>query len=351
MIKHIFFLILLVSCATNIKNFEKYEKSPLLELEEMPSKEQVNNSLPRVVIVAEKPELEHVAKTNAHNVVKNSLTTLLETQMFASVVERNDNEAIAKEMKIAEFEGKPLSGMSSVDYVIKVDVSTITFSRQHKTNFAAVAANVGTTVAIAGASSRNNGGIYFAGANPNLSTTQYEYTSSIDGTIKIYEIPSMKMLKIIPLKATASESEVASTTSGFNAGFISFTDQKPIDSKSEDGNLAYEAIQDAIDNAIPEVKRFIKKSAYILEKRVYQSKAIYAINRGSNQGFRAEDKLSIYRIESERNNLTDEDDSVEQLVCKGVVAKNTLQKERGWAVFDSKCQDKIRLGDKASVEY
>jgi hypothetical protein len=43
-------MFVLASCNVKIKNFEKYSKAPLLQLEEMPSKEEIKKIMPRVLI-------------------------------------------------------------------------------------------------------------------------------------------------------------------------------------------------------------------------------------------------------------------------------------------------------------
>jgi hypothetical protein len=343
MIKKLLIILLLVSCATKIKNFEKYTKAPLLELEEMPEKAQIDAHLPRVLIVAEEPNIENIAEINAHNLIKNNLTTLFESEKFASVVERIDNNEAVKEMKIAEFEGKPIETLKSVDYVININISNATFSSNYSADYAAI---VGMMALTASQNNNSNNSYY----TPSVPQAQYKYTASIDGLIKIYAIPSMKILKAIPIKATVKEKEAATVSSGAVIGAISLQSNQLIAVKDKDLNLSYKAIQKAMKNVVPEIKRFIQKSGYILEKRTLDDKAIFSINRGTNHGFKSQDKLSVMRTFTEPNPLTEEEEESDREICKGKVS-DRISSNRAWVVLDESCQSEIKMGDKSLVLY
>lgn len=338
-----FLLIALLSaCTTKIKQFHQYEKVPLLELEHMPTKEDVDVSLPRILLIASKPTLKEIAETNAHQVVKNRIITILESQKFASIVERNKNKKILQEQTIAEFEGKSGESLKSVDYILEINIANITFSRTHKTVIDPLEMMLfATSVAMTNGNTNASIG----------SSTKYEYTSAIDGIIKIYAVPKMNIIATLPLNGLAKSNELASVDSNVSLGLIRMNVGDNIKSKAKDSNLTYKAINKAIANMIPQLKKFLKKEAYILEKRQLKNKVIFAINHGKDQEFKSQDRLTIIREVVNTNPLTDEDEALEEEVCNGIIAKNTIFKKRSWVLFDESCSSKIRLGDKVFVQY
>lgn len=342
-ISFIIFLIFLPSCAVKIKNLEQYTQSPLLELEEMPSKEEINSSLPRVLFIAEKPNAEKLGETNAHIVIKNDLESLLSSKKFASIVEREKSDAFKEEMSIAEFEGKNIPSIQSVDYIFEVSISDVTFSSKHSLD----AINIGAELLLFAAANSKNQEITYT---PSLPKTKYKYTSIVDGNIKIYKIPSMELIKTVPLHAQVTDSEVASTGSGIKVGIINIDTSQPIDAKKDDSNLVYKAIKLAIKNATPEIKSFLNKKGYIMAKKTLKNNAIFQINRGKDDGFDSQNKVQIMRYTAETNPLTEEEDTIAQKICEGVVT-NQISENRSWVIFEKDCQENIRLGDKVTVLY
>ena len=48
---------------------------------------------------------------------------------------------------------------------------------------------------------------------------------------------------------------------------------------------------------------------------------------------------------------TQEEEFAQKVVCRGTVAKNGLQESFAFVIFEKSCQNAIRLGQKAFVEY
>ena len=98
------------------------------------------------------------------------------------------------------------------------------------------------------------------------------------------------------------------------------------------------------------MKKFFKKKAFVAEKRVLKNKVIYLINKGTEDDFSSQKKVYIIRILTERDPLTDEEQTSEENVCVGTVSDKAFAKS-SWVVFDKECQEKVRLGDKAVILY
>lgn len=311
---------LMSSCSVRIKNFDEYQKAPLLQLERMPTKEELAIVLPRIVVTSDEAASEVVKRSNAENIICSNLISILEEEKFANIVERERSEIISKEIAIAEMEGKMMN-IESVNYVVKVVINDITFSSSP----------------------------FFIPATKNRPARQgYRYSSHIDGVLKVYSVPTMKIVKTIRFQGRAAKSEDASSTT-INIG--RFGINAPQAGKDYDSELIYKAVQKAVRKVMPEMKSFLKKKAYIMEKRVLKEKAIFAINRGYENGIRSQNKLLVSRQTQEINPLTQEEEVGIEKICRGIVAKNTLEDIRAWVVFDEKCHKKLRLGDEAYVQY
>ena len=325
-------LSILTSCSVKIANFEKYQKAPLLELETMPTKEEINTKLPRVIIVAEKSETNNAEATNAQNLIKNNFLTALQANRYANIVERFDSESIQKEIKIAELEGKSTDSLSSVDYIINIGMPNVTFSRDAQEDILYLA----TSAAY--------------GQFPTSRPMVYEYNSIVDGIAKLYEVPSLKIAKVIAIKGSHSEREKATTSSGARIGNFAVESNTAIASKEKDDNITYKAIQKAAGKAVNEMKQFFKKKSFISEKRTLDSKAIYSLNRGTDDDFKSQTKVAVIRTVEHTNSLTDDEEMTEETICTGIVS-NKVSEKLSWIVFDDKCQEKLRLGDKATIVY
>lgn len=326
----VFILFFLAACDVKIKHFDKYQKVPLLELENMPSKEQIKHALSRVLITQTEPANDDIRKSNAHNLIKNDIIELLQEGKFANVVERKEGSAVTKEVKIAELEGKGSGGIASVDYILEVDVTNVTFSRQ----------NI-----------RQPGMVITSGVTGLANTDVYQYTSTVEGVIKIYQLPKMNIVKTIDLRGIYIESE-QSTAGGTTVATrgIAVQTSDTILSKEYDSNITYRAIKNAVYNATPELKNFFKKHGYVLEKRAYKKNNIFALNIGSESGVNSQDKIAISRKKEIQNPLTEETEEVSEEICKGTISDKVFQ-NRSWAVFEKKCQSKIYLGDRAEILY
>lgn len=346
MLKKVFFMIILSSCAVKIKDFDKYQKAPMIQVENMPTKEQLAVSVPKIIISTKKPTNELAAKINAQDIIKNRLTFVLNEKKFASIVERKFNDDIQKEKKIAELEGKLNDSLKSVDYILEIDVTNIAFSSKLKTGVDPLK----LSLAIAATANQNN---QYSSVNnlSNATNQQYEYTATVDGVINVYQTTSMELLKTLPLKSTVKSSELASINSNLSSGIVNINIADKINAKEYDSNLISKSIEKAIASIIPDVKTFLKKRAYILEKRVFEKNTIYSINIGSLNGVESQDKLSITRQESEMNAITNEEEVINNNICNGIVAKNTIFESRAWVVFEKSCHEKIHLGDAANFIY
>ena len=332
MLKSLLILAILTSCSVKIKNFEKYQKAPLLEVENMPTKEDLARKTPKIIILTEKQESEKSDEAKAQNTIKNSLIKELQSKQYANIVERFDSKSIQNEIKIAEIEGKSSQLISSVDYIIEVGIPNITFSRKNEEDVLYMTASAAY------------------GHIPANRPIIYNYSSVVDGIIKLYEVPSLKIAKVITINGSHSEREKATTGSGVRIGNIAIENNTLAPSKEKDENITYKAIQNATTNAIREIKQFLKKKGFISEKRTLKNKTIFSINRGKTDDFLPQTKIAIIREVEKHNDLTNEDEKSEEIICTGTISDKSFE-TISWAVFEKQCQNLINLGDKVTIVY
>ena len=317
-------ILTLSSCAVKVANFEKYQKAPLLELENMPTKEELANSAPKLIVIAEKSQEANPEELKAQATIKNNLITELQSKKYATIVERVDSNAIQQEIKISEMAGKSSIGVIPADYILNISTPTLSFSSE-------VSEQYPIAIALAG------------GTTQRAPEALYLYKASVNSSAKLYSLPALKMEKVIEFTGNVSQKEKVQKTDSFWNAQIK-------DAKTSDANMMLKATQDAAYKATLELKKFFKKKAFVSEKRVLKNKVIYLINKGAEDDFSSQKKVAVIRIVTERDPLTDEEQTNEENVCIGTISDKAFAK-LSWVVFDKKCQGKIRLGDKAIILY
>lgn len=348
--KALIFLLFLGSCGVQIKNFEKHEKAPLLHVHNMPSKEEVKKALPSVVVVANVPSQKEALAVNAHKIIQSEIIETLQNEKFANVFQREKSKEIQDELTLVSFEGKQAEDLRSANYIVEIDVNSLSFSRKTKNSINPVALVLLGAVAILEEKS-DSGYRGTAQLAPSVQNTKYEYTSNISGAIKIHKLPNISLVKTLPLEASITTSELASIDSTVSSAFFSATVAEKIASKEMDTTLFQDVVKLSVANVLPQIKKFLQKKAYILEKREYKKSTIFKINRGKSDGIKPLDKITIKEEFSEINPLTQEEEFAQKVVCRGTVAKNGLQESFAFVIFEKSCQNAIRLGQKAFVEY
>ena len=105
----------LFSCATTIKNFDDYQKSPLLQSEFMPTQKALQKSLPSVVIFDFETSNENAKKISAITVVENSLSEILISNKLIQIRNKNlKHVEKAYRLKICGVNDKILKSYSFV---------------------------------------------------------------------------------------------------------------------------------------------------------------------------------------------------------------------------------------------
>lgn len=308
----------LASCATTIKNFDMYEKAPILNTEFMPSKSDFEKKVPSVVIFDFTTSDQNAIKINANKFVEDYISELLIKNKMAEVQDRKNLKKLQDEIKLSELYGSKKSEIKAVDYAIDGSITNLTFDSEF----------IGPSYNTEGDLVRRAG---------------YEYTSTIQGFIKIYEVPSLKVVDTISFSGSAYKYEEAA---GMKIWKIRTIDP----AKSFDQELIKEATRSAMARNNYKIKSFFAKSGFILEKRTLKDKTIFLISIGYEDGIRQDDRIDIYQRYSTLNPITGEEAVSTKLIATGKVADKTEEKFT-WIVVDGKKASTIKLGDIAKVNY
>lgn len=313
------------SCATTIKNFDSYNKSPLLQSEFMPNSHALEKKLPTVVIFDFQTESANAKRIGATSIVSDYLTSVLISGKLAEVQDRKNLSALEDEIKLAEISGNSKgSTVKAVDFAIEGSIANVTFSSE-----------------FVRASYDSNGKM--------IEPDSFYYTATAQGFIKIYELPSLRVIETIPFSGIAKNSEDAKSASSLQIG--RFKASGKVEGKNFDDTLAKEAVRNAISKTTNKFKSNFAKTGYIMEKRVLGENTIFLVNLGFSDGIKQNDKLQISQKYSELNPLTGTEEISIRNIGYGIVADKTEDKKTWIVVKDKNTASKIRLGDAVKVLY
>lgn len=252
------------NCTAKISNFNQYQKEIIPTSQNVPNEEDLKSIKPKVVVfdfnVGDNSYAKHsnIGRSLAVN-VENYLTN----QKTIELIDRKVAEKLKDEIVLSQLKNIEASynGPQVADYAISGDISKSGYKR------------------------------------------------GVSGSLKIYEIPSMRVVE--------------------NFAFSGIAD---------DG-------KDAINNISPKIKNFFSKKAYILEKKSLNGKAIFKISQGSNDGIDNSMKFNIINKTQSYNSITKNTQVEKRIIATGKVS-NIIGPDSSWIVLDkTEYNNQIRLGD------
>lgn len=329
--KYLILILLTASCATKIKDFDKYQKQFLSKSEFLPSKENLENKPPKIVVFTLDENGNEVAKQAQIGVtIANNVENVLAQNRLGELVDRNANAKLQKEIALAEMNKTgSYKGPKVADYAISGAISNAGFSSKYSSGSTFVNPKSGQIVSI---------------------PPKYTYSSDVAGNLKIYELPSLTVIETIEFSGHRSRSENVRQDGGLNLGGMQIGG-KQIEGANRDDSLVRKAGEDAIANAIVDIKNALAKKGYILEKRTLDKKTIFKISLGSDDGIKQDDKFEVmgqYEIE---NAITNESEIERRIIGSGTVA-DKIDPRSAWVIIDDEKQaESIRLGDTVKMKY
>lgn len=329
-IKNLAILLLVISCAPRIKNFDDYQKQFLSKTEFMPSKENLENAPPKIVVFAlDENENQVASQAQLGNSIANNIENILAKNRLAELVDRKAATKLQKEIALAEMKKTgSYKGPKVSDYAVSGTISNAGFTSKY-----------------------SSGGIYYTKQTGLVTTPpNYKYSSDVAGNLKIYELPSLTVVDTIEFSGKKTRTENVQQAGGVSLGALQIGGEKAKGADRDD-SLVRKAGEDAIDNIIIDIKNAFAKKGYILEKRTYDDKSVFKINLGSLDGLKHGDKFEIVGQYQSQNAITDEMEVEKRIIAYGTVT-DKIDPKTAWVVIDdSKKADAIRLGDSVKMKY
>jgi hypothetical protein len=164
----------------------------------------------------------------------------------------------------------------------------------------------------------------------------YNYTASVSGILKIYAIPSMKILKTIEFSDNTSRRE--------DSRFLG-NNHRPLDA----AGMINKAGRSAIHSTRHDFKNFLAPKGYIMEQRDDGSTTIVHVSIGSADGLETGEDVEIFTVRSTINPFTDEEEVQSVKIADGIIS-NKLTEHRAWIIIKDKTQE-IKMGDYVKASY
>ena len=302
-------------CATKIKDIAAYREAPMSEVEVMPTPEQLQGKRVKVIVFE-----------TDDNAVKNRLpgaglvkTRKIEDTLSGSsveIVDRNLAVKLRDEVAFAEAKGGSASSYTGPEVASFAIRSFLT--------------DVGAGSSYTPASS------YCDKKGKCYTSPHYcRYTGTATGGLRVYEIPSLRLVKSFSLKGSSSTSE----------------NDYCRDNNDVMVNMSRQAVEDTVHSSRADLKNMFAPKGYVVEKRVKDSKVIFKVMVGRVLGAQSQDSLTFYTLRKNENRLTKKVEQEEVPIATGVIS-DQIGDDYAWIVPDDLDKaNKIRLGDFVKVVY
>lgn len=326
MIKNILLLIistLLTACGTSshIKDFDVFEKRPLVKAAIMPSKTQLSRDRARVVVLDISDDDIKLAKNSSLGITLRKKIEVTLAEAGIDVIDRKLASALKKELMLAEMKGvHEYKGPEVADYSITGDVIAVNFSSSYT--------KASTWVDKKGKS--------------HYSPPRCRYSVELEGHLKIHALPSLRMVETIKLKETESRShEVTSRYSG----------KCPAYSQAQLNNLVTETGIEAIKDSEVKLKNNFAPQGYITEARFNDDINIFKITIGNLVGIKEGQIANVIQLFKNEDILTGKTNIEETKIASALVSNNVGNKYSWIIIDDADKAKKIRLGDTVKIHF
>jgi hypothetical protein len=303
-------------CATtNISNFDAFQPHPLEKASLMPSEDALNGGKLKVVVFALDETGNRVAR-EAHLGLSmaGNIEALISEKGGTEIIDRNAAAKLQQEIALAEMsKAGSYEGPRIADYALSGNITDAGFSKRF----------VEATQSV-----DKKGRVY-------RTSPGFRYTADVAGTVKIYELPSMKVVKTISLKDNKSRSEETRSSQNY---------------LDRDDELVRGAGADAVNAVRTEMQNFFAKKGYILDERVADSTNIVQVSLGAEDGVKQGDTCEIFTYKEFRNNITGKKSYEKVKVCEAKVT-NLVADKTAWLTLPGDYAARIRLGDEVKVVY
>jgi curli biogenesis system outer membrane secretion channel CsgG len=326
------FLILLASaCSSKISNFGSYLPQEFPKTSFMPNPETVQGKAPKVVVFElDNGENEVAKQADLGESITVALENVLTQNRLAQLVDRKAAKKLEKEIVLIEMNKTgSYKGPEIAEYAISGSIGNAGFTSKYSSGMVLPTFTGGITRV----------------------PPSFKYISDVSGNIKIYELPSMKVIENIEFAGKKTKKEQVKTNNNISiGGIIEFGGQKSEGLKRDDGLVRNAGIE-AIDNISFILKNFFAKKGFISEKRVLKNKVIFKISVGRSDGVKAGDRFEVIGKYETFNALTGEDEIESRIIASGKVA-DRIDLKSSWVLIDDEDSvNLVRLGDLVRFKY
>ncbi len=164
----------------------------------------------------------------------------------------------------------------------------------------------------------------------------YIYKASVSGILKIYAIPSMKILKTIEFSDNVTRSE--------DSRFYGHQHYP-----SDVSGMLLTAGASAIHATRHTFKNYLAPKGYIMEQRIHDDERIVQVSIGKADGLVTGNEVDVYTTVSSINPFTDEQEIQSYKIATGIVS-DQLSEHRAWIILEDYTQEP-KLGDYIKAVY
>lgn len=303
---------LLPGCATKVdKNI--FHDIVLKEGEILPGKNQLKQEQAKIVVLETEKRLTHANGDQLGEVFAIAIEKEL-NETGVNVVDRKLSSLLSNELKLAELNGVgSYTGPQVAQYAIRGQINSADYAVTKSAQL-----------------------ISRLFKNKNDIPVHFDHKVKVGGTIKIYELPSLRLLTAINVSGSANEN-----------------DSEAGENQATATTLLKTAINHAINDQSHELKNFFAPKGYIVEHRANATQSMFKVLMGREQGAKPGSNIVIYSLRRKSNDaLSGGKVPIEEIqVAQGTIS-DRVSDTVSWVVVDDKdSSGKVRLGDYVKVKY
>jgi hypothetical protein len=317
-----YFLILLTllttGCAstTEVNNFNQYQSISLQKTQFMPTLNDLSDEGYDIAVAVDNSKIKLAKKANLANFLSNTLENLIEQTGNVNIVSREKSGKLLHEVLIAE--DKFINGWEGeqfASYFLFGKITQATFNRKFQAGFYSKRSGVD--------------------ANQHYYPPRCIMTAFVSGTLKIYKMPSMKVLKTIQFDDNQQAGEEVKNKD----------DCKNVPDKN---HLLVDATMDAIWANRSKLFNYFAIKGYIMSAKKNGGDMIVETTLKPNSA-KSGDKVFIYHTKLLNNPLTNMDEQIEEKYAEGIVT-NLSNSKRTWIRVNESTAS-IMIGDVIKPYY
>ncbi len=308
-------LVSMSGCGPKVKLAE-YKPVSIAKASIMPTASELEHKKPKVVVMAlQNGSTELVQRINGGKEVADSTESILVSSKLVELVDRSAATKLQSELSLAELKGDNRQAYKGPEIA---DL--------------AIAGSLGS----GGVSSKFTESKTYCDDKGKCFTTPAtcSYQGSVGGTMKIYELPSLKVVDSFSLSGSHSYSEEGSCKYNFD----------------KEG-LVSKAAQNAPSSIKVNLLNQFSPKGYITERRNNDDKAIFMAQLGTTHGAVYNLKVKIYAMRSNINPLNGSVSNEEVYLGEGKVSDQITPNTSWILIEDKEVADQIRLGDYIKYNY